>query len=143
MVQQSVDETLEALVAEVDEKLDATEPPEWGEEVELAEGERFIGRYLDEAVSPETNRPVFLLLAPDAGEPPTKAKTPCFIRERTVLRSEFDRARAASGDLIVIARGEDREGKENTYHNYAVASAPCSEPLPQPTTGEADSDIPF
>lgn len=144
MVQQSVDETLKALVEEVDEKLDATEPPEWGEEVELAEGERFIGRYLNEKVSPVTDRAVFLFLAPEPGEPPAQAKVPCFMRERTVLRSEFDRVRPAKGDLTVIARGDDREGKSNSYHVYAVACAPCSEPLPEPTTGEsATDDIPF
>ena len=88
---------------------------------------------------------MFLLLAPEPGEPPTQATVPCFIRERRVLRTEFDRIRAGKGDLIVIARGDDREGKNNAYHVYAVACAPCAEPLPQPTASEpaTDDDIPY
>jgi hypothetical protein len=135
---------IEQLGREADEKLGATEPTEWGEEIDLAEGEKFFGRYLGEEISPETNRGVLLTLArteEDGWNGP-----PCFIRIRTMLQSELDRARPSRGDYLVVARGEDREGKENVYFTFAVAAAPCPDPLPgQPAAGGAagDNGIPF
>jgi hypothetical protein len=127
------------LAAAADEQLNAAEPAEWGEEIDLAEGERFFGRFLGEDTSRLNGRTVFLLLAPEEGVTDlSKSTVPCFIRERTMLRSEFDRTRPTRGDFIVIARGEDREGRNGPYYTYAVATAPCSEPLPGPAGDVAD-----
>jgi hypothetical protein len=142
------DNVAEQLLAEVQQRIEATEPGEWGDALDLAEGERFLGRYLGEEVSPETNRPVFLLLAPEPGVSDLGQSTiPVFIRERAMLRSEFDRVRPNRGDYIAIERGADKEGKENAYHNYGVAASPCPEPLPSMATaaaaGAVDDGVPF
>ena len=124
----SSSELIEQLGREADEKLDASEPEEWGEEVDLAEGEKFYGRYLGEEISPLTERAVLLVRArteEDGWNGP-----PCFIRIRTMLQSELDRARPNRGDYLVVARGEDRQGKENAYYTFAVVAAPCPDPLP-------------
>ena len=144
------DNVAEQLLTEAQARLEANEPEEWGEELDLAEHEQFLGRYLDREVSPVTNREVVLLLAPVAGVSDLAQSTiPAFIRERAMLRSELDRVRPKLGDLIVIARGVDRQGKENAYHTYAVACTPCSAPLPEPAAaiaaggGGSEDGIPF
>jgi hypothetical protein len=130
---------LAQLSLEADEKLEASEPESWGEAIDLAEGEKFIGRYRGEAISPVTNREVYLLAAPAAGEKDVaKASVPVFIRGRTMLVSEMERVRPEPGDFIVIARGDDRAGKVNDYHWYAVAVAPCPEPLPETVSMQSD-----
>lgn len=131
------------LTMEVDERLDQKEPEEWGEEVSLAEGEKFFGRFLDTQVSPVTDRPVLLALA--RNEDGSWNGPPVFLRVRTMLQSELDRVRPVRGDHIVVARGDDREGKENTYHWYALSAAPCPDPLPESAGGGAPKkdDIPF
>jgi hypothetical protein len=135
---------IEQLGREAEARLDASEPKEWGEEIDLAEGEKFFGRYLGEEISSVTSRGVLVALArteEDGWNGP-----PCFMRIRTMLQSELDRARPSRGDYLVVARGADREGKQNAYYTYAVVAAPCSDPLPgQPAAGGAagDDGIPF
>jgi hypothetical protein len=143
-------DVVEQLLADAQARLEASEPDEWGEELDVVEHEQFLGRYLGEEVSPDTNRPVILLLAPAAGVSDLAQSTiPVFIRVRAMLRSELDRVRPNGGDFIVIARGEDRQGKENAYHTYAVACAPCSAPVPKPAvataagSGGSEASIPF
>jgi hypothetical protein len=143
-------DVFEQLLADAQARLEASEPEEWGEELDLAEHEQFLGRYLGEEVSPDTNRAVVLLLAPAAEVSDLSQSTiPVFIRQRAMLRSELDRVRPKRGDFIVIARGADRQGKENAYHTYAVACAPCSAPLPEPAVATAaggsggEDGIPF
>jgi hypothetical protein len=129
------------LSLEIDERLDASEPAGWGVEIKLAEGEKFFGRFLGEEVSPETDRAVFLLLAPDDGvDDAAESTIPVFVRERTVLRSEMDRVQPQRGDIIAIGRGADRQGSGNAYHVYAVAVSPCAAPLPELA---ANDDIPY
>jgi hypothetical protein len=138
-VQQPNDEIVKQLGAEVDGKLDATEPQGWGEEIDLAEGEKFYGRFIETAISPVTNREVVRACArTDEGW----GGPPVFIRGRTVLLSELDRVRPQHGDYIVIARGDNREGANGPYHMYAVAVAPCPDPMPD-SASDPDSDIPF
>ena len=65
---------------------------------------------------------------------------PCFIRIRTVLQSELDRVQPTTGDYITVARGADREAKENTY--YTMSSRPHRAPTrprmsPRPAAGPA------
>jgi hypothetical protein len=131
------------LTEQVDEKLDAVEPEWWGEEINLAEQERFYGRYLDVVVSPVTDREVLLLLARTSAEGWDGPR--CYMRMRTVLRSQLDDARPSNGDCVAIARGKDKEGQRGAYHTYAVVSAPCPDPLPAhaaPSATEGDV-IPF
>jgi hypothetical protein len=133
-IAQNQDSVFDKLSQQAEERLEEAEaeaPAEWGEELELAEGEKFFGRFLDTTAHPATQRTVRLLLAPD--------KTSTWYRDRTVLTSEMDRVRPQRGDYIVIARGDDKEGKSGPYHLYAVAVAPCADPLPE---GVSD-DIPF
>jgi hypothetical protein len=136
------DEIIAQLSLQLDEQLDAAEPAVWGEEIKLAVGEKFFGRYLGEELSPETDRAVFLLLAPDEGVNDAGASTvPVFIRERTTLRSEVDKKQPKRGDIIGIGRGTDgtSSGSGNAYHRYAVTPVPCDKPLPEP----ASDDIPY
>jgi len=133
------DPLFERLSRQADERLEeinASAPKEWGEEIELAIGERWFGRYLGDARHPVHERTVRLLFAPEARR--------CFMRDRTVLTSEFERVRPTMGDYIVIARGEDGNGPKGGYHIYAVVPAPCPDPLPEGSGGGASPDeIPF
>lgn len=119
---------VDQLTAAVDEKLDASTPPEWGDELELVEGEKFYGRFIELAIDPVTERPVVRALAREGSN---WNGPPVFIRMRTVLQSELDRVRPQHGDYLVVGRGDDREGKANAYHVYAVAVAPCPDPMPE------------
>ena len=101
-------------------------PEEYGENVELAEGESFTGRYrgttLDNAWDPP--REVYLLLDRDGENR--------YIRERAVLKREMQQAAPTPGDWIVIIRGEDGTTKDgNMFHRYAVRARLCGEPLPE------------
>ena len=130
----------EHLSQQIDEKLDAVEPEWWGEQTQLAEHERFYGRYLGMPISPVTEREVVLLLARTSSEGWDGPVT--FMRGTTVLLSQLRDTRPNEGDYIVIHRKEDREGKDNTYHDYVVVPSPCPHPLPphaQPPVEEKES----
>jgi hypothetical protein len=126
----------EELSRQADEQLEAQVPAEWGEMLELAESEKFFGRYLGDAINPLSERTVRLLLTPDG--------SPTWYPDRTMLASEMERVRPQRGDNIVIARGDDGEGKNGVYHRYAVVAAPCAKPLPELVAASGgDADIPF
>ena len=100
------DAVIGQLVTDVDEKLEATEPEAWGDELDLAEGERFIGRFLvgDEPRNPSGS--LVLLLAAEDGQPPSAADQPLKLPHAhdAALRAGTE-CGPNRGDYIVIARG--------------------------------------
>ncbi len=73
----------------------------WGAEVKLAENERWAGRYRGEDVTSFNNeeRRVHLLEELDG--------TPLFIRGRSKLDRQFDKAKPNPGDTVAIVRLDD------------------------------------
>ena len=131
------------LAAEVEERLDQpVVPPHFGEELVLAEGETYQGRYRGRDLDPNVDREVFLLVDVDTG-------VLRFIRERTSLVAEIEKVNATKGDYIVIGRGQDGEAKKadwNPPQRYRVAVRASTSPLPGASAPEEEAelgDIPF
>ena len=111
----------------------------WGAELKLAENERWAGRYRGEDVTSFSGdeRRVHLLEEFDG--------SPLFIRGRTKLDRQFDKAKPSPGDTIAIVRLDDVAlDSGNTMHDYGVAvkqggDAPTTPPKPAP----AADGIPF
>ena len=97
----------------------------WGAELKLAENERWAGRYRgeDEIVGFADVRRVHLLEDFD--------KSPRFIRGRTKLDRQFDKAAPAGGDTIAIVRLDDIALETgNVMHDYGVAVRSSEAPVP-------------
>jgi hypothetical protein len=123
-------------------------PDDSGDELTLEVGESWVGRFRRRDVDADFDRPIYLLLDPDGSQR--------FVRGRTVLDNQMEAASPAAGDLIGIARRENRlnaEGQE--YHDYTVRSRPASglpaiagePPQPEPPAegGQLDDseELPF
>lgn len=114
---------LDDLLRDAEAALDAETPADWGELLELEEGEHFLGRYVGERVDGKYDPPriVYLLLDQDY--------RPRYIRSRTVLTREMVAAHPSAGDWVAIVRGQDgttRNGHE--FHRYSVRAKPSAEP---------------
>ena len=99
-----------------------TSPAEWGPAVALSEHEEFVGGYVGQKSDPSSDgRPAYLLLD-ESGER-------CFVRGDVVLLDKrMAKAAPNPGDRILIIRGEDATGRNGSYHTYAVAVEPWTEP---------------
>jgi hypothetical protein len=89
----------------------------WGAELKLAENERWAGRYRGEDVTVgyDNVRRVYLLEEFDG--------TPRYIRGRTKLDRQFDKASPAEADTVAIVRLDDVSLENgNTMHDYGVAA---------------------
>jgi hypothetical protein len=136
------------LLAEAEARLDEQGVPDhFGEELTLAEGESWSGRFRgkDEDRAFDPPRPVYLLAELDG--------TPYFLRRRTMLERQMREAEPAVGDYLAVVRGADGVTKAgNSLQTWGVSSRPCSDPLPETSeagegggedeAAEAD-DIPF
>ena len=108
----------------------------WGAEVKLAENERWAGRYRGEDVTSFNNeeRRVHLLEELDG--------TPLFIRGRSKLDRQFDKAKPNPGDTVAIVRLDDVALESgNTMHDYGVAVKHGEGPPPAKPAQR--DDIPF
>ena len=140
----------DALLAEARQRLqelEAIEPDELGERVDLEPGGHFVGRWRGEATMRTKGGEavsVYALWDQDG--------KPRFAYKHAALVAEIEENRPEIGDEIVIVRGEDREfeaqGEQRRMYRYAARVRPSSEPLPgqaAPTRSQlaADEDLPF
>jgi hypothetical protein len=124
------DELLEqarARLRELEEQADAG--GELGERITLEAGAHFLGRFRGEVEMRTRNGETITVFAFWDGNGGKR-----FHYQNAALGHEFDAAKPAVGDDIVIVRGEDREfevqGEQRTMHRFAVRSKPNPAPLP-------------
>lgn len=120
---------------------DSTADPSWGAELKLAENEQWAGRYRGSDVSTGfgDDRAIHLLEDADGN--------PVYIRGRTKLDRQFEKASPSLGDVVAIVRLADVVlDSGNTMHDYGVASKPATKgtaAVSRPVGSLADDDIPF
>jgi hypothetical protein len=136
----SVPDVFAELLAEAEARLETGGIPEdWGDELKLAEGEHFSGRFRGTVVDTKWDPPrdVFLLAGPHGRL--------FFLRSRAMLASEFREADPSVGDAVVIVRGPDANGKNGAYHVYSVRSRPSAAAMPEAKATQLgpDDDLPF
>jgi hypothetical protein len=123
------------LLHEAEDAADESElPKDAGEEITLAEGERWVGRFRREAVDTTYGEPrvIFLLTDRDGND--------CFIRGRTMLENQMKKAAPAPSDGLAIVRREDGVNKDGQgFHRHIVKSRPFEEPSAElPAAGQTD-----
>jgi hypothetical protein len=127
------------LLREAEDAADESElPKDAGEEITLAEGERWVGRFRREDVDTTYGEPraIFLLTDRDGND--------CFIRGRTMLENQMRKAAPEAGDAVAIVRREDGQNKEGqAFHRHIVKSRPFEEPSVELPAGGQTDDPPF
>jgi hypothetical protein len=116
-------------------------PEDAGDEVTLAEGENWTGRFRrqDADTSYGEPRAIYLLTDPEGNNR--------FIRGRTVLDNQMSAAAPAAGDALAIVRSEDGQNKEGqAFFRFTVRSRPYEEPGPEPAPSSQlgpDDEFPY
>jgi hypothetical protein len=89
-------------------------PEHFGEELLLAEGESYSGRYRGEDYDARYDPPRLVYLLADLDW------TPHFIRARAMLERQMREAEPAHGDYVVLVRARRRPSLEHALHRRAL-----------------------
>jgi hypothetical protein len=108
------------LLRETEEAADESElPKDVGEEITLAEGERWVGRFRREDVDNTYGEPRAIYLLTD------REGADCFIRGRTMLENQMKKAAPADGDALAIIRREDGQNNQGqAFFRFIVKARP-------------------
>jgi hypothetical protein len=120
------DDDWAGLDAELDEGLEQDDsPPEhWGDRLTLEPGDRFKGFVRDRVPNMAADRHDVLLLE-------DLQREPLFFYGSAMLWSEYEKAGAEPGWMIVIGRRlEDAIGKHGAYPFYRVRARPADDGIP-------------
>ena len=98
-------------------------PEDAGDEITLAEGENWIGRFRRQDADSSYGEPRAIYLLTD------REGNDCFIRGRRVLDNQMSAAAPTAGDALAIVRSEDGQNKEGqAFFRFTVRSRPYEEP---------------
>jgi hypothetical protein len=111
-------------------------PEDAGDEITLAEGENWIGRFRRQDSDSSYGEPRAIYLLTD------REGNDGFIRGRTMLDNQMSAAAPAAGDAIAIVRSEDGQNREGqAFFRFTVRSRPYEEPhAEEPASNQLGSD---